>query len=151
MANDHQAKVRAIIAENEYMTVATTDGHRPWLAPVQFCCDEQFNFYFVSLPTSRHAEHIGSNPNVGLAIFDSQQPPFTSRGVQVEGVATRYSDEENPFATIGGLDMPAELQQILPGYAAFRVEAKRFYVPRAYLEGNLRDERLEVSMSSRQP
>lgn len=31
MANDHQATVREIIAENHYMTVATTDGEQPWL------------------------------------------------------------------------------------------------------------------------
>lgn len=147
MASDHQATVREIIAENQYMTVATTDGERPWLAPVQFCTDEDLNFYFVSLPTSRHAEHIAQNPRVGLAIFDSQQPPFTGRGVQVDGIASKYSDEENPFATIGGLDMPTNLQELVPGYVAYKVEPEHFYVPRAYLEGVLRDERLEVKMS----
>jgi hypothetical protein len=147
MANDHQATVREIIQENQYMTVATTDGERPWLAPVQFCADEELNFYFVSLPTSRHAEHIDQNPRVGVAIFDSQQPPFTGRGLQAEGTASKYSEDENPFATIGGLDMPTNLQELVPGYLAYKVEPAHFYVPRGHLEGALRDERLEVRMS----
>ena len=146
MANDHQSIVREIIAETRYMTVATTDGQRPWLAPVQFCADEALNFYFVSLPTSRHAEHIVRNARVGLALFDSQQPPFTGRGVQLDGVASTYSDEENPFATIGGLDLPTNLQELAPGYVAYKIEPEHFYVPRAYLDGVFRDERLEVAM-----
>lgn len=147
MSEDHQAIVRAIIAENQYMTVATTDGDTPWLAPVQFCVDEALNFYFVSLPTSRHAVHIDQNPRVGLAIFDSRQPPFTGRGLQVEGMASIFSEQENPFATIGGLDMPRNLQELVPGYRAYQVEPEHFYVPRAHLEGVLRDERVEVEMS----
>lgn len=147
MSDDKRALVRAIISENNYMTVATSDGRRPWLAPVQFCTDEALNFYFLSLPHSRHAQDISHNAAVGLAIFDSQQEPFTGRGVQVDGVASVYSDSENPFATLGGLDMPENLADIAPGYLAFKVEAKHFYVPRGYLEGKLGDERVEIFMS----
>lgn len=146
MGNDHQATVREVIAENQYLTLATSDRDRPWAAPVQFCYDESLDFYFVSLPTSRHAQHIEQNPAVALAIFDSQQPPFTGRGVQVEGLASVYSEHENPFATIGGLDMSADLQAVVPGYVAYKVETKHFYVPRAHLEEVLRDERVEVEM-----
>lgn len=146
MAEDSQALVRAIISENNYMTIATSDGHRPWLAPVQFCVDDHLNFYFVSLPGSRHARHIEYNPEVGIAIFDSQQKLFTGRGLQVEGLAALYSESENPYPTIGGFDMPSKLSEIAPGYVAFRVEPKHFYVPRGYLEGRLGDERVEIRM-----
>ena len=146
MSSDHQATVREIIAENQYLTLATADGEQPWVAPVQFCCDDDLDFYFISLPTSRHAQHIAQHPEVALAIFDSQQPMFTGRGVQIEGVASTYSEDENPFATIGGFDMPTDLQEVVPGYVAYKVQARRFYVPRAYLEEVLRDERVEVEM-----
>ena len=146
MTDDYQSLVRAIINENHYMTIATTDGRHPWLAPVQFCSDDALNFYFVSLPGSRHARHIAHNPEVGIAIFDSGQKPFTGRGIQVEGLASLYSDSENPFATIGGSDMPSNLSDVAPGYVAFRVEPRHFYVPRGYLEGGLGDERVEIKM-----
>ncbi len=146
MNEEHQAGGRAIIDENTYMTVATSDGARPWAAPVQFCADDDLNLYFVSLPTSRHATHIADNPTVLVTIFDSQQPPFTSRGVQIDGTASAYSENDNPFARIQGLDMPLDLQELLPGYRAFRVEPQAFFVPRAHLEGVTRDERLEVKM-----
>ena len=146
MADRAQAIVREVIAENQYMTIATSDEQRPWCAPVQFCCDTDLNFYFLSLPTSRHAQHMTKNPAVGLAIFDSQQPPFTGRGVQVDGVASHYSNDENPFATIGGLEMPVDLQEVAPGYIAYKVEPRHFYVPRGYVDGTLRDERLEVQL-----
>lgn len=146
MTEDNKALVRAIISENNYMTIATSDGQRPWLAPVQFCADDKLNFYFVSLPGSRHAQHIEKNSRVGIAIFDSQQEPFTGRGLQIDGTASLYSESENPFATVGGLDMPNDLSEIAPGYVAFRVEPERFYVPRGYLEGKLGDERVEIRM-----
>ena len=147
MGGDHQVTVRKIIAENQYMTLATSDGDRPWGAPVQFCCDENLDSYLVSLPTSLHAQHIAENPTVAMAIFDSRQPPFTGRGLQVDGIAAVYSEQENPFATVGGLDMPVDLQALVPGYVAYKVQAQRFYVPRAHLEGVLRDERVEVQMT----
>jgi len=147
MSEENRALVRAIISENNYMTVATADGGRPWLAPVQFCSDQDLNLYFVSLPGSRHAQHIERNAEVGIAIFDSQQAPFTGRGVQIEGQASLYSESENPFSTIGGLEMPAALSEIAPGYVAFKVEPKAFYIPRGYLEGKLGDERVEIEMT----
>ena len=81
--------VRNIVQENTYLTLATTDGDGPWCAPVQYVADEQLNLYFVSLPESRHMTHVKANPSVAVAIFDSQQPPFTSRGVQIEATGTR--------------------------------------------------------------
>jgi len=113
---------------------------------VQFCVDNAINFYFVSLPTSRHVQHILKNSLVGLAIFDSQQETFIGRGVQIDGLASIYSKTENPFATIGGLDMPTKLSEIAPGYVAFKVKPTHFYVPRGYLEGKLGDERVEINM-----
>lgn len=147
MSSKRRELVRELISENDYLTLATTDGERPWVAPVQYTADEHLNLYFVSLPTSRHAAHIEKNPAVGVAIFDSRQPPFTGRGLQVDGIATRYSETENPFATIGGLDMSSDLQEVVPGYVAYRIEPRHFYVPRGFLEGIVKDERVEIAMT----
>jgi hypothetical protein len=137
--------VRGIIEENTYLTLATMGGDRPWCAPLQYVADEDLNLYFVSLPESRHMSHIEANPSVAVTIFDSQQPPFTSRGVQIDGTADAYSTTDNPFARIGGFDWPENLQDLVPGYVAVRVTPVRFYLPRFIVEGVQRDERVEVT------
>lgn len=43
-----------IIADSSYMSLATTDGQHPWVAPVELVVDDQLTFYLVSLETSRH-------------------------------------------------------------------------------------------------
>lgn len=138
--------VRNIVMENTYLTLATADDDGPWCAPVQYVADDDLNLYFVSLPESRHMSHVKSNPSVAVAIFDSQQPPFTSRGVQIEGTADAYSKSDNPFARIGGFDWPEDLQELVPGYVAVRVTPVRFYLPRVLVDGVQRDERVEVAL-----
>jgi hypothetical protein len=137
--------VRSIVETNTYLTLSTTSGNRPWCAPVQYVADEDLNLYFVSLPESRHMSDIESNPSVAVTIFDSQQPPFTSRGVQIEGTADAYSTTDNPFARIGGFDWPEDLQELVPGYVAVRVTPVRFFLPRFLVDGVQRDERVEVT------
>lgn len=146
MVEEHQAIVRDIVIANTYLTLATTDGEQPWVAPVQYVADDDLNLYFVSLPDSRHMAHIAVNPAVGVAIFDSRQPPFTCRGIQIEGTADAYSTSDNPFARIGGFDWPDDLQELVPGYVAVRIEPTRVYLPRFIVDGVLRDERVEIEL-----
>jgi len=146
MAKDPVKIVRDVIAQLEYMTIATSDGTTPWLAPVYFIADKDLNFYFASLPSSRHVQHIMKNPQVGLSIYDSGQPLFTGCGVQIEGVCEVYSETENPFATIDGQDMSADLQEVLPGYVAFKVTPKKVYTPIGFLNNELGDTRVEVDI-----
>ncbi len=81
-------KARAVIERNKYMTIATSsnDG-KPWVAPVFYAYDGQFNFYFVSATDSMHVENIKQNPQVALEIFDSRQPIGSVDQVQITGVA----------------------------------------------------------------
>ncbi len=84
----HKEKAKAIINENKYMVLATSDKEsKPWASPVFFAHDERYNFYFLSSINSRHAKNILSNPNVGIAIFDSRQKMGQTEGLQIEAVA----------------------------------------------------------------
>jgi len=147
MTEETTKLIREIIEENTYLTLATTGGADPWAATLQYVADDDLNLYFVSLPTSRHMEHITDHPTVGIAIFDSQQAPFTCRGIQIEGTAEAYSTHDNPFVRIGGVDWPEDLQELVPGYVAVRVEPQRFFLPRFVVDGVLRDERIEIGLS----
>ncbi len=145
-SDNHQDVVRAVIDENRYLSLATTDGEKPWVAPVEYVVDDELNFYFVSLVTSRHVNHIQGNPLVAVAIFDSRQPSFTGRGIQIDGRVSTYSDHENPFVTIAGRDMPEDLSDFDPDYAAFKIEPQHFYVVKGHVQEEWKDERLEVAM-----
>jgi len=142
-----QALVRDIVEANRYLNLATTDGHAPWVATVEYVVDEALHFYFISLETSRHAQHIQQHPAVGVSIYDSTQPTMTARGIQIEGEARKFHDEQNPFTTFGDRsDLPERLSDIDPGYAAYRIEPHRCFVPESLVrEGGL-DRRVDVPM-----
>lgn len=132
--------VMEVIEENRYLNLATTDGEEPWVAPVEFVVDDQLNFYFASKTSSRHINHIEQNPVVGFAIYDSQQPSMTGRGIQIKGTVEKYSDERNPFVIFDGRsDLPEKLTDIDPDYSAYRIQPQSVYVP-------VNDERIEVDM-----
>ena len=71
---DYQKLARDIIEQNQYMTLGTTspDG-KPWVSPVVYAFDKNYNFYWISLPNSKHSQNITANKNISLAIFDSHQ------------------------------------------------------------------------------
>ena len=139
--------VEAILRENRYLTLATTDGAAPWAAPLAYVVDDDLALYVVSATTSRHARDIAANPRVSVAVFDSHQPPLTGRGVQIDGLAHHWSDDENPFNTIGGDEgQPSSLSALGPGLAAYRITPQRFSVPDPRKRGL---ERLEVDMALR--
>lgn len=87
MSSDYQATVREIITENQYLTLATTDGEQPWVASVQFCCDDNLDFYFISLPTSRHAGTRRRSPGVAEAAVPGRPARRPLRSVR--GARTR--------------------------------------------------------------
>lgn len=84
---------RDIIKNNIYLTLATADGE-PWVAPVYYCVDDKYNFYFMSQMDSLHTQHILKNPVVAFAIFDSHQKEGTGNGIQGKGKAYLVKEDE---------------------------------------------------------
>lgn len=85
MNNDLDALAREIIAKNQYMTIASSDEQgNAWASPVAYVYDEDFNFYWVSVPGSLHQKNIKNKPKVSIAIFDSHQLWGEGVGVQME-------------------------------------------------------------------
>lgn len=138
--------VREIISENRYLSLATTDGTRPWIAPLEYMVDEDLNFMFFSSRDSLHARHIENNAHVSVAIFDREQPEYTPgvsttlRGVQIRASARRLSKDEYPEAVNEAI---AALQLPMPPYEVFLVEPSAFFIPKI-VDGI--NERVEVPM-----
>src|ERR1700739_3662274 len=88
----NKSTVKRIIETSIYLTLATTDGEKPWANAVFFASDKDFNLYFTSYNNSRHVKNILKNPNVSVAIFDSHIIPGTgAQGVQIEATCKRVT------------------------------------------------------------
>lgn len=83
-----------IIDSSIYLTLATTDGKKAWSAPLYYCKDNKYNFYYISSADCRHSREIKTNPNVGWSIFNSQAKEGQGNGVQVEGKAYQLTEKD---------------------------------------------------------
>ncbi len=142
-----QALVREIISACRYLVLSTTDGGQPWVAPLEYLCDDALNFYFLSTDDSRHARHLRANPQVAVAIFETTQPDYTPelsaslRGVQISGTAARLATDDHPDPVKQAI---AVLKPPMPPYSVFRIVPSAFYLPKV-VDGINR--RVEVRMA----
>ena len=80
------------------MTIATSNGDRPWTATVYFAPDADLHLYFVSNRQSRHAQELRRNPWMAAALYDPSSPSGKARGLQIEGRAAAVEALEFPRA-----------------------------------------------------
>jgi nitroimidazol reductase NimA-like FMN-containing flavoprotein (pyridoxamine 5'-phosphate oxidase superfamily) len=86
--NAYEEDAKRILAECTYMVIGTsTKEGEPWIAPVLYVYDKEYNIYFLSAVDAVHSENILKNPKVSISIFDSHQKIGISEGVQIEGRA----------------------------------------------------------------
>jgi nitroimidazol reductase NimA-like FMN-containing flavoprotein (pyridoxamine 5'-phosphate oxidase superfamily) len=78
-------KAKKIIDDNIYCVISSSskDG-KPWISPVFYGYDEDYNIYWISDKDSRHSELIRTNPQVAIVIFNSQAPEGEGDGVYFE-------------------------------------------------------------------
>ncbi|MDE1768841.1 MAG: pyridoxamine 5'-phosphate oxidase family protein [Candidatus Micrarchaeota archaeon] len=122
----YEEKAKYIINHNTYMVVATCGKDlKPWVAPVAYAHDSEYNFYFISAIDSRHAKHIEENPNSALAIFSSEEPIGETDGVQIEVKITQLKK--------GDLNRAIELycKRLFP---QSKGDAAKLYKPEQYIE-----------------
>lgn len=88
---------KEIIENNQYVTIATSDGKgKPWISPVVYAFDKDWNLYFISMTSSKHCKNIEVNENVAVAIFDSQQTWGEGIGLQIEAIAKTVKLKDIP-------------------------------------------------------
>jgi nitroimidazol reductase NimA-like FMN-containing flavoprotein (pyridoxamine 5'-phosphate oxidase superfamily) len=93
--NENQESARAILAQIEYVTLATSspDGH-PWNTPVYAAFDKTYTFFWVSAKYARHSQNIRANPHIAAVVYDSTVSPNTGKGVYIEARAYELTDEQ---------------------------------------------------------
>jgi len=89
-------EARAIIRNNRYFSLATSNGGKPWVAPIAYAVDDAYNFYYYSAVNSVHSQQIRANPLVAVAIFDSTAPSDTADGLQLVGHVSEVPADHLP-------------------------------------------------------
>lgn len=98
--SDLNLLAKEVIEKNQYLALSTVNGNdKPWSCILAYTFDKDFNFYFVSLPTSDHSQHIEKSNQVSFAIYDSTQGFGLGVGLQVEAVAGVLSQDKIPEIT----------------------------------------------------
>jgi uncharacterized protein len=84
MPTDLKQQILEYLRSHNTMTLATTEGDRPWAATV-FFASADFHLYFFSAPESRHCQNLAVNPRVGVTIQEDYQDWRKIKGIQIEG------------------------------------------------------------------
>lgn len=139
--------VETILRRNRYLVLSTTNGTAPWIAPLEYMIDGDLSFYVFSTDDSRHVSDLEMNEEVAVAVFEHEQgeyspeASFTLNGVQMEAVARRVPRAEYTADIVAAIDA---LTPPMPPYSVFKIEPRRFYLPKILDGVNIR---IEVSMS----
>lgn len=92
-----RGRVQAYLAAHHVMTLSTAGEAGPWAAAV-FYAHEDWALYFLSAATSRHGRDLARTARVAAAIQEDTSDWREIKGVQLEGIATRLSGEDEAHA-----------------------------------------------------
>lgn len=92
---DGVEKARKILEENIYCVIASSSKNgEPWISPVFYGYDEDYNIYWISDKDSKHSDLIRSNPQVSIAIFNSQLPEGKADCVYLQANVEEINNSE---------------------------------------------------------
>ena len=146
MADSDQEFVRELVTRNRYLSLATTDGGDPWIAPLEYLSDEDLNLYYFSPESAAHSQHLKDRQSVAITIFDGVQPEYEPAAVMriagIQATATARKMEA-PYPAL--VDKQIEAWKLpMPPYAVYQITPKRWFIP--VIKDGVND-RVEVDMS----
>ncbi len=135
MIADVEGVIRKYIPDVIHMSLATSDGNKPWVSEVHYVYDEDLHLYFLSKPSRRHSKEIEKNPTVAGNIIKQHMPNDYPRGVYFEGTAERvYNVDENHIAYKlycerfdAGEDVLTEMKEE-DGHQFYKVSVDTYYL-----------------------
>lgn len=69
-------RAKRLVDTSKHMTIATVDVDGvPWVSPVFYVADDNYNLYWVSGRTARHSENIRRCPKTTIAIVIFEADP----------------------------------------------------------------------------
>ena len=112
-SDPRRAGVRALLAAHHTLTLATTEGGRPWAAALFYAFDDALDLYFVSDPSTRHGRGLGGGGSVAAAIHPDCRRWADVEGLQIEGRASVLEGGERARALERYLDRFPEVRRLL--------------------------------------
>ena len=131
MEESDQEFVHNLVKRNRYLTLATTDGADPWIAPLEYLSDDDLNLYYFSPEDAAHSQHLSDREGVAFTIFDAAQPEYEPAPVmRIAGIQATASAQklEAPFPAFIN-DQIAAWKLPMPPYAVYRITPKRWFIP----------------------
>src|SRR3954468_9262601 len=84
MQDELKPRIISYMEGHNTMTLATSNGDRPWAATV-FYASTGLKVYFFSAPESRHCQNLEVNPSVAVTIQEDYRDWRKIKGIQLEG------------------------------------------------------------------
>ena len=101
-------RARRLIDTGLHMTVATVDpAGRPWVSPVFYSIDDEWQLYWVSDKDALHSENVRSQPDVAIVIHGSLAGAVDA--VYIRAAATELEEESE---VRHGMDVIARREQV---------------------------------------
>lgn len=86
-------RVLALLGEHHVMTLSTIGADGPWAAAV-FYAHEDLRLYFLSAPSTRHAQHLAADPRAAATIQRDYDDWPGIRGLQIAGTVRTVAPED---------------------------------------------------------
>lgn len=94
---DSRKRALDYLRSHHVMSLATQGSEGIWAAAV-FYVNDDFDMFFLSSPTSRHARNIKTNPLVAATVQEDYADWREIKGVQIKGRATIIEGVERATA-----------------------------------------------------
>ena len=131
-----RVQVQDYLQEHCVATLATAGSDGVWAAAV-FYVSDGYTLYFLSSPKSRHCLNLVQDPHVAVTIQEDCSDWLEIKGVQMEGIASEISGEEEDlarrlygvkFPVVGKLaQAPAAIVKALAKIRWYRIVPDRLY------------------------
>ena len=136
MREGRREQVQRYLREHHVMTLASHGDAGVWAAAV-FYANDGFAIYFLSSPSSRHCQNLASSPRASAAIHEDYAEWREIKGVQMEGIASVLSGDEEEkarrlyaakFPIVGKPEqMPASIIKALAKVRWYKLIPDRLY------------------------
>lgn len=91
MSEELRRKVLDYLRGHHVLTLATVGPDGPAAASLFYACDDAWNLYFLSDPSSQHCRNLSANPQVAITIHSDQSDWRQIQGVQLWGTARQVT------------------------------------------------------------
>lgn len=88
MSSSTVDRAMKMLNDNMFLTLATAEDGLPWCSTVAYVKGPGSALHFYSATEAAHSRHIGKNPSVAMAIWDSRARGDDVDGLQLEARCT---------------------------------------------------------------